>query len=160
MSNSISFVIGGTYFARLYFIDPPGDLRTLKNKRVLLQVLNIVSDALFEVTEFQEINLLHSSGVVWLCIRNNIAELRRRECQHAASSMMENRNLARAQKALRDDDASQGVPPGSRDSKVRVRLLKEALANVHNATGVTNDMGVPLLEAKLREGTGLMIRSK
>ena len=92
-------------------IYPTSDRGLLQDKRIALQVLDVVLHALFESGELQEVNFVYflERRIVRIRVLHELAQLRRSEGQHSTAGMVEDSYLASSKQALRDDDGTKGV---------------------------------------------------
>ncbi|CAK5265267.1 unnamed protein product [Mycena citricolor] len=153
-----------THLVRLYLVYPPGDLRALHDKRAGLQELDVVADRLLEVRELKEVDpvdLLRAHMVAGARPLDELLELRTVERDHPAARVVVDRDLARAEQALGDDQAAQRVLPANNEERVMSAAASCAWEggegerkNARHAPGVADDMRVALLEAELLERAG------
>jgi hypothetical protein len=132
---------------------------------VVLQILDIVLHALFEIREREEIDGLdHFSGSRVLSLELDL-ELLGREREHPAVRVVNDGNFASPEQLLGDDDTAEGflsvvqmrqstgdgvslgtyaAPPGNNVSQTKI--TSKPLKGVR--TGITNDMCVSLVDAE------------
>ena len=100
-----------THLSGTNFINPARDDGLGKYQRALLEVLDVFLDALFQLRELQEVDVVHhfQSLVLRVRVLDDVAELWRGKSEHPTVGMVEDSNLACAEKALGDDDGAQGI---------------------------------------------------
>lgn len=78
---------------------------------MLPEPVHIVVHALLDISELEEIDRIDGSkcGVAWVRGLDTRAELWRADGGDPAVGVVDDRDLARAEQVLRDDDASEGV---------------------------------------------------
>jgi len=86
----------------LDLVNPTGDLDVGNKKGRALEVVNVLDDRLLEITEREEGDM-GRVGVVEL-----LADVGISESQHSTVGMMENKNFARSEEMLRDDERAKG----------------------------------------------------
>lgn len=115
-----------------------------------MKPFDVIFDALVKIAEFQKVDLVDRGRILGLGLLDDVTELRRRERQHATPRVVKDCNLASAEKALGDDDASQGILAMIEDT-VRYFYLKHSVSDSRKTACIADYVGITLLKAKLRK---------
>ena len=94
--------------ARFHLVHPTRDRRPRQDERVLLQPLDVAAHRAFGVSELVEVDGVDRDRAR-AGLLDDVTQLRRVEGHHTAVGVMEDRDLARAEEALRDDDTAKCV---------------------------------------------------
>lgn len=143
------------HLARFHLVHPPGDLGLRQHERVLLEELDVVSDALLQTLELEEVDLVNlpKRGVRRVRLLHERAQLGRAEREHATARVVEDGDLARAEQPLRDDDRPQGFLAVTSERNGEGLAVSSfslpGLEDLRGAACVADNVGLALLDAKL-----------